>query len=79
MRVKSLAQAHSAVPQPGLKPRLLDPEYGALTIRPPHLPSCATVTNNDEKGANIAKCREFCIDCQRIKTTKSGEETNKEI
>ena len=28
------AQEHNALSQPGLKPRLLDPESNALTIRP---------------------------------------------
>ena len=38
MRVKCLAQEHNVVPWLGLKPRPLDPESGALTIRPLHLP-----------------------------------------
>ena len=38
MRVKCLAQEHNTMTQPGLKPRPLDLEPGALTTRPPHLP-----------------------------------------
>ena len=39
MRVKCLAQEHKTMsPQPGLKPRLLDPGMSALTMRPPRLP-----------------------------------------
>ena len=40
MRVKCLAQEHNAVPRPGLKPGLFDPESSALTIRSPCLPIC---------------------------------------
>ena len=38
MRVKCLAQEHNAVPRPGLEPGPPDPDYSALTIRPPRLP-----------------------------------------
>ena len=38
MRVKCLAQEHSVVPRPGLKPGPFDPESSALTMRPPRLP-----------------------------------------
>ena len=38
MREQCLAQEHNAVPRPRLKSRSLNPESGALTIRPPRLP-----------------------------------------
>ena len=34
MRIKRLAQEHNTVPQPGLEPRLFDPESSTRTIRP---------------------------------------------
>ena len=44
MRVKCLAQEHSVVPRPGLKPGPFDPESSALTMRPPRLPLLCEVT-----------------------------------
>ena len=38
MKVKSLAQEHNIMTQPGLEPGPLDPESSALTTKPPHLP-----------------------------------------
>ena len=37
VRVKCLAQEHSAMTWPGLEPGLLDPEAKAVTMRPIHL------------------------------------------
>ena len=37
IRAKCLAQEHNTVPRPELEPGPLDPEYSALTIRPPRL------------------------------------------
>ena len=34
MRVKCLAHEHYAVPQPGLEPGSLDPDYSTLTLGP---------------------------------------------
>ena len=39
VRVKCLAQEHSAVPQAGLEPRSLDLESSVLTTKPLHLPA----------------------------------------
>jgi len=49
MRVKCLAQGQR--PQLGLKPRPLDPESCALTIKPqPHFPSLEHLMFNLEQG-----------------------------
>ena len=42
MRVKCLAQEHSAMSRPGLGPGALAPESSTLTMRPPRLPQKTT-------------------------------------
>ena len=47
VRVKCLAQEYNTMAQPGLEPRLPDPESSTLSMRSPCLPQYASSHNPD--------------------------------
>ena len=59
MGVKCLAQEHNTVPRPGLDPGPFDPEFSALTIRPPRLPQPQIISG--EKVKNLTFSNELIL------------------